>query len=90
MRLHAGIRRVVVPVRVVEPVVVERQLVDETEVELLSLALKNNGIYTPKRVMLCISSPMTANQIQKAIEAFDTALEQLRPMIKRHCPQLLG
>ncbi len=58
--------------------------------ELLSLALKNRGIYTPKRVMLCISFPMSAGEIQKAVEAFDTALEELRPHIKRHCPQLLG
>ena len=58
--------------------------------ELLSLALKNHGIYTPKRVMLCISSPMTTKEIQKAVEAFDASLEQLRPMIKQHCPQLFG
>ena len=58
--------------------------------ELLSLALKNQGVYTPKRVMLCISSPMSAKEIRKAIEAFNTALEQLKPLIGRHCPQLLG
>lgn len=57
--------------------------------DLLNLALKNHGIYTPRRVMLCISSPMTEKEIQKAMQAFEESLDQLGPIIQRNCPEFL-
>ena len=57
--------------------------------DLLNLALKNHGIYTPNRLMLCISSPMTENEIQAALAAFDSALGQLKPVIEKYCPEFL-
>ena len=58
--------------------------------DLLNLALKNHGIYTPRRVMLCMSSPMTQKEIERALRAFEESLDQLKPIIKRNCPELLG
>jgi len=57
--------------------------------DLLNLALKNNGIYTPRRVMLCISSPMTEKEIHNALQALEECLDQLRPIIERNCPEFL-
>jgi len=57
--------------------------------DLLCLALRNRGIYTPARIMLCISSPMTGKEIHRALEAFDDSLDQLRPLIEKSCPELL-
>jgi len=57
--------------------------------DLLNLALKNHGIYTPRRVMLCISSPMTSKEIQQTLKAFDQSLGELKPIIQRNCPELL-
>ena len=57
--------------------------------DLLNLVLKNHGIYTPRRVMLCVSSPMTENEMQQVVAAFDESLEQLKPIIQANCPELL-
>ena len=57
--------------------------------DLLNLALKNRGIYTPSRLMLCISSPMTEKEIQTVSAAFDSALNQLKPVIEKYCPVFL-
>jgi glutamate-1-semialdehyde 2,1-aminomutase len=57
--------------------------------DLLNLALKNRGIYTPRRLMLSISAPMTDDEIQQTITAFDHSIDSLKPIIKRHCPELL-
>ncbi|MBW1862737.1 MAG: aspartate aminotransferase family protein [Deltaproteobacteria bacterium] len=57
--------------------------------DLLSLALRNNGIYTPQRVMLCISSPMTDKEIHQTLQAFEESLGMLKPVMERNCPELL-
>jgi glutamate-1-semialdehyde aminotransferase len=57
--------------------------------DLLNLALKNHGVYTPRRVMLCISSPMKEKEIQQCLRAFEESLEQLKPVIQRNCQELL-
>ena len=57
--------------------------------DLLNLCLKNHGIYTPRRVMLSISSPMTMVETNKTINAFEDSLDQLKPLIERNCPELL-
>jgi glutamate-1-semialdehyde aminotransferase len=58
--------------------------------DLLNIALRNCGIFTPRRVMLCISSPMTRKEISNTLEAFNESLDQLKPIIERYCPELLS
>ena len=57
--------------------------------DLLNLALKNHGIYTPRRVMLCISSPMGEKETETVLGAFEDSLDQLKPVIQTYCPELL-
>jgi glutamate-1-semialdehyde 2,1-aminomutase len=57
--------------------------------DLLNLSLKNYGIYTPRRVMLSISSPMTMRDVKKAMTAFEESLDQLRPIVENHFPEFL-
>jgi glutamate-1-semialdehyde 2,1-aminomutase len=57
--------------------------------DLLNLALKNKGIYTPSRNMFCISSPMTEKEIHRAAGAFENAVEQVKPLMKKHGKELL-
>ena len=58
--------------------------------DLLNLALKNRGVYTPRRVMFCISSPMTAKEIDQTLAAFEESLDQLKPIIRENYPELVG
>ena len=58
--------------------------------DLLNLALKNRGVYTPRRVMFCISSPMTGKEIDQTLSVFEESLEQLKPIIRDAYPELLG
>jgi glutamate-1-semialdehyde 2,1-aminomutase len=57
--------------------------------DLLNLALKNHGVYTPRRVMLSISSPMGDREREKTLRAFEDSLDQLKPVIERNCPEFL-
>jgi glutamate-1-semialdehyde aminotransferase len=57
--------------------------------DLLNLSLKNHGVYTPRRVMLCISSPMTEKELDQAVSAFEASLDQLKPIIEKKFPELL-
>jgi glutamate-1-semialdehyde 2,1-aminomutase len=57
--------------------------------DLLNLALKNHGIYTPRRVMLSISSPMRDREMEKTLRGFEDSLAQLKPVIERNCPEFL-
>lgn len=57
--------------------------------DLLNLSLKNHGVYTPRRVMLCISSPMTEKELDQAVNAFEASLDQLKPIIEKKFPELL-
>lgn len=57
--------------------------------DLLNLSLKNHGVYTPRRVMLCISSPMTERDLDLTVNAFEASLNQLKPIIEKECPELL-
>ena len=57
--------------------------------DLLNLALKNHGVYTPRRVMLSISSPMSDREMEKTLRAFEDSLDQLKPVIERNCPEFL-
>jgi glutamate-1-semialdehyde aminotransferase len=57
--------------------------------DLLNLALKNHGVYTPRRVMFSISSPMNDREIEKTMKAFEDSLDQLKLVIGRKCPKFL-
>ena len=57
--------------------------------DLLNLALKNHGVYTPRRVMLSISSPMSDREMEKTLRGFEDSLDQLKPVIERNCPEFL-
>jgi glutamate-1-semialdehyde 2,1-aminomutase len=57
--------------------------------DLLGLALKNHGVYTPRRVMLSISSPMGDTEMERTASAFDESLDQLKPVVERRCPEFL-
>jgi glutamate-1-semialdehyde 2,1-aminomutase len=57
--------------------------------DLLGLALKNHGVYTPRRVMLSISSPMGDTEMESTASAFDESLDQLKPVVEKRCPEFL-
>lgn len=57
---------------------------------LLGLSLLNKGNFTPASGSLfCLSSPMTENEINKTVLDFNTALNELRPLMAEMVPQLL-
>jgi len=57
---------------------------------LLHLAMLNRGIYSAKRGMLVISTPMTDDEIDKATSVFAEALAVLSPYIAARFPQLIA
>jgi len=57
---------------------------------LLHLEMMNRGIYSAKRGMFVISTPMTEGEIDKATAAFAGALDMLRPYIAARFSQLVA
>ena len=57
---------------------------------LLHLAMMNRGIYSAKRGMYIISTPMTEVEIDKATGAFAETLELLKPYIADRLPHLVA
>jgi glutamate-1-semialdehyde 2,1-aminomutase len=57
---------------------------------LLHLELMNRGIYSAKRGMFIISTPMSEEQVDQATMAFAGALELLKPYIAEKHPQLVA
>jgi glutamate-1-semialdehyde 2,1-aminomutase len=57
---------------------------------LLHLELMNRGIYSAKRGMVVISTPMTDVEIERATKAFAEALDMLKPYIAARFPQLVA
>ena len=57
---------------------------------LLHLELMNRGIYSAKRGMVIISTPMSEEQVDQATMAFAGALELLKPYIAEKHPQLVA
>ncbi len=57
---------------------------------LIHLELLNQGVYSAPRGMFVISTPMTGNEVDFAVEAFGKALETVRPYIRDKAPQLLA
>lgn len=56
---------------------------------LLHLAMLQRGITSAGRLMYCMSTPMTAADVDLALAALDDALGSLRPGIERERPELL-
>ncbi|CAB1058637.1 Glutamate-1-semialdehyde 2,1-aminomutase (EC [Olavius sp. associated proteobacterium Delta 1] len=56
---------------------------------LLHLELMNRGIYSAKRGMFVISTPMTGEEIDKTVAAFAGTLARLKPYIADRYPQLV-
>ena len=57
---------------------------------LLHLELINRGIYSAKRGMFIISTPMSEVEIEKTVAAFAGALDMLKPYIAARHPQLVA
>lgn len=56
---------------------------------LLHLSMLRRGIASAGRLMYCLSTPMTAGEVDTALDALDDALRELRPGIERERPELL-
>ena len=57
---------------------------------LLHLELINRGIYSAKRGMFIISTPMSEVEIDKTVAAFADTLDMLKPYIAARHPQLVA
>jgi glutamate-1-semialdehyde 2,1-aminomutase len=57
---------------------------------LLHLEMMNCGIYSAKRGMTAVSTPMTEKDIDKAVTAFASSLDLLKPYIADKFPQLVA
>jgi glutamate-1-semialdehyde 2,1-aminomutase len=57
---------------------------------LLHLEMMNRGVYSAKRGMVVISTPMTDAAIDQATAAFSGALDMLKPYIAARFPQLVA
>jgi glutamate-1-semialdehyde 2,1-aminomutase len=53
------------------------------------LCMLQQGIFPAGRQMYCISTPMKEEEIDRAVEALNISLKQLRPIIERDFPHLL-
>jgi glutamate-1-semialdehyde 2,1-aminomutase len=57
---------------------------------LVHLEMMNRGVYSARRGMFCLSTPMTQEEIDKAILSFNEALSMLKPYIADRTPHLLS
>jgi len=57
---------------------------------LFHMELLNRGIYTTKRGFFVISTPMTALELDKTVDAFMGTLEFLKPFIFEEIPHLMA
>jgi glutamate-1-semialdehyde aminotransferase len=56
---------------------------------LFHLEMMNRGIFMSSGGKLCISTPMSAREIERALEAFRATLQVLKPYISERVPHLL-
>jgi len=56
---------------------------------LIHLEMLNRGIYFAGRGMFAVSTPMTGKEIDRAVSAFEGALEKLKPVVDEELPHLL-
>ncbi len=57
--------------------------------ELFHLDLLNQGVFISRRSLFCLSTPMTARDIDIFVDAFANTLRRLRPYIECELPHLL-
>jgi hypothetical protein len=57
---------------------------------LLHLEMMNRGVYSAKRGMFVVSTPMAEVEADKAAAAFGGALEMLKPYIAARLPHLIA
>jgi glutamate-1-semialdehyde 2,1-aminomutase len=57
---------------------------------LVHLEMMNRGVYSARRGMFCLSTPMTQEDIDKAVVSFRETLSILKPYIADTTPHLLG
>lgn len=57
---------------------------------LFHLEMINNGVFAAPRGMYVLSTPMTASEIDDAVQAFEKTLALLRPYIENTLPQLIA
>ena len=55
----------------------------------LHLCMLQRGIFPASRQMYCISTPMTAAEIEKTVHALAESLQELKPVISEDYPHLL-
>jgi len=55
----------------------------------IHLEMLNRGIYSAARGMFAVSTPMTEKEIDRAVSAFEGALEKLKPVVAAELPHLL-
>lgn len=63
---------------------------DRDLLRLFHLSLMNKGIFIPNRGFFSISTPMSENEIDKAVQATDETLTELKPLIQEIAPQLIS
>jgi len=56
---------------------------------LLHLELLNQGVFAANRGLFNLSTPMTAKEVDQALEAFCAALFTLKPYVADNAPHLL-
>ncbi|WP_197736979.1 aspartate aminotransferase family protein [Rhodococcus rhodnii] len=56
---------------------------------LVHLALLNRGFATAKHGLICVSIPTTDTDIDRFARAYGSVLEELRPIVEEHHPELI-
>lgn len=57
---------------------------------LLHLEMMNRGVFSATRGLYCVSTPMTDQEINQAIEAFEATLYILKPYVAETTPHLMA
>jgi glutamate-1-semialdehyde 2,1-aminomutase len=57
--------------------------------QLLHLGLLRRGIYAAGRLMMCTSTPMANEHVDRAVEALSETLAEIKPVIETERPELL-
>jgi glutamate-1-semialdehyde 2,1-aminomutase len=56
---------------------------DKVPLDFLHLSLLNHGVFTARRGMFSVSTPMSKNQVNQFIKTFEEALTELSPIIEK-------
>jgi len=64
--------------------------IDRDILRLFHLSLMNKGIFIPNRGFFAVSTPMGEAEIERAVKASAETLAELKPLIGKIAPQLIG